>query len=193
MFKLSSEMHLGPPRDEYASSSSDHYSSTQPTLSFFAATSAAFALGALINKLSDHPVTTMLLHDSISSGPTLSSDPTCSPWALFALSEQALLVFEKSHNYDLDYLVTMILQIIFLLHSGKSRLPHVLFPLVSPLSLDLGFGLIFLQLGKMVNVARMMGLDTDPCQNPGTYPLFEAETRRRIWWNVFYYDLYVLS
>lgn len=43
----------------------------------------------------------------------------------------------------------------------------------------------------MVNVARVMGLGIDPDDFPGTYPLFEAETRRRIWWEVFYYDLYV--
>jgi len=43
----------------------------------------------------------------------------------------------------------------------------------------------------MVNTARMMGLNLDPDDFPGTYPLFEAETRRRVWWDVLYYDLYV--
>jgi len=43
----------------------------------------------------------------------------------------------------------------------------------------------------MVNIARVMGLNLDPDDFPGTYPLFEAETRRRVWWDVFYYDLYV--
>ena len=41
----------------------------------------------------------------------------------------------------------------------------------------------------MINVARMMGLANDPDDFPGTYSLFEAEARRRIWWDVFYYDL----
>ena len=41
----------------------------------------------------------------------------------------------------------------------------------------------------MVNVARMMGLAIDPDEFPGTYNLFKAETRRRLWWDVFYYDL----
>lgn len=41
----------------------------------------------------------------------------------------------------------------------------------------------------MTNVARMMGLSMDPDEFPGTYTLFEAETRRRVWWDVFYYDL----
>ena len=44
----------------------------------------------------------------------------------------------------------------------------------------------------MVNVARMMGLAMDPDEFPGKYSLFEAETRRRIWWDVFCYDLLVL-
>ena len=47
------------------------------------------------------------------------------------------------------------------------------------------------QVGKMVNTARVMGLNLDPDDFPGTYPLFEAETRRRVWWDVFYYDVYV--
>lgn len=45
------------------------------------------------------------------------------------------------------------------------------------------------QVGKMVNTARTMGLNLDPDEFPGTYPLFEAEARRRVWWDVFYYDL----
>ena len=45
----------------------------------------------------------------------------------------------------------------------------------------------------MVNVARMMGLGMDPDEFPGTYNLFEAETRRRVWWDVYYYDLCVVS
>lgn len=43
----------------------------------------------------------------------------------------------------------------------------------------------------MINVARMMGLANDPDEFPGTYSLFDAEARRRVWWDVFYYDLYV--
>ncbi|OBZ76226.1 Transcriptional activator protein acu-15 [Grifola frondosa] len=37
----------------------------------------------------------------------------------------------------------------------------------------------------------MMGLSMDPDEFPGTYSLFEAETRRRVWWDVFYYDLFI--
>ena len=49
--------------------------------------------------------------------------------------------------------------------------------------------LLCVKVGKMVNVARMMGLAMDPDEFPGTYNLFEAETRRRVWWEVYYYDL----
>jgi hypothetical protein len=41
----------------------------------------------------------------------------------------------------------------------------------------------------MINVARQMGLHTDPDEHPGLYTLFEAEMRRRVWWEVFYYDV----
>ena len=45
------------------------------------------------------------------------------------------------------------------------------------------------QVGKMVNIARTMGLDMDPDEFPGKFSLFEAESRRRLWWDIFYYDL----
>jgi hypothetical protein len=41
----------------------------------------------------------------------------------------------------------------------------------------------------MVNIARQMGLGTDPDEFPERYSLFDAETRRRLWWDVYYYDL----
>ena len=103
---------------------------TRPTLSFFAAASAGFALGSLVrNRLApledDYPTC---------SDPYFTDrDPNTSPTALFVLSEQTLAIFERSHHYDLDYMVAIILQIIYLLHEGKPRLPHIILPLVSPL------------------------------------------------------------
>ena len=41
----------------------------------------------------------------------------------------------------------------------------------------------------MTHVARMMGLSMDPDEFPGKYSLFDAEMSRRIWWDVFCYDL----
>ncbi|OCH88727.1 hypothetical protein OBBRIDRAFT_757687 [Obba rivulosa] len=70
----------------------------------------------------------------------------------------------------------MILQVLYLLHDGRMSVAQGVFPLV----------------GKMINVARMMGLAVDPDDfSGGLYSLFEAETRRRVWWDVFYYDLFV--
>jgi hypothetical protein len=46
-----------------------------------------------------------------------------------------------------------------------------------------------LQVGKMVNIARIMGLGMDPDECPEKYTLFEAEARRRIWWEMYSYDL----
>ena len=163
---------------------------TRPTLSFFAAASAGFALGSLVqNRLApledDYPICS-------DPYPFADRDPTTSPTALFVLSEQTLAIFERSHHYDLDYMVAMILQVIYLLHEGKPRLPHTILPLVSPLETsDIKDDSHTYQVGKMVNTARMMGLNLDPDDFPGTYTLFEAEARRRLWWDVLYYDLYV--
>lgn len=41
----------------------------------------------------------------------------------------------------------------------------------------------------MNNVARMMGLSHDPDEFPGKYTLFESEERRRVWWEVYWFDL----
>ncbi|CCM05634.1 uncharacterized protein FIBRA_07863 [Fibroporia radiculosa] len=140
----------------------------KPTLSFFAAASAAFALGALASG-GDPP------GDLSSDGSSGEESERCNPAALFALSEQALALFEKTSLYDLDAVIAMVLQILYQLHDGQMSVAQGVFPLVS----------------KAINVARMMGLANDPDEFPGTYSLFEAETRRRVWWDIFYYDLYI--
>ncbi|PCH37472.1 hypothetical protein WOLCODRAFT_84246 [Wolfiporia cocos MD-104 SS10] len=156
-------------------------SSPKPTLSFFAAACAAFALGALVSKGPDSgagPEGSRPPSSSSSGSSTGDADPSgprCSPAALFALSDQALGLYERTALYDLDVVVAMILQILYQLHDGQMSVAQGVFPLM----------------GKMINVARMMGLAIDPDEFPGTYSLFEAETRRRIWWDVFYYDLFV--
>jgi len=107
--------------------------STRPTLSFFAAASAAFALGSLVRSTNDSCLASLEGGNASLSNPCslTDRDPSSSPAALFALSEQALAMFEKSYNYDLDYMVAIILQVIHLLHEGKPRLPHTILPLVS--------------------------------------------------------------
>ena len=78
-----------------------------------------------------------------------------------------------AHTYDLDSVITYLLQIVYLLHDSRPRVAHMIYPL----------------LGKVINVAHMMGLSTDPDEFPGKYSLFEAEQRRRIWWDIYYYDV----
>jgi len=165
----------------------------RPTLSFFAAASAAFALGSLVQRTNDSRSASLKGGNATLSNPypLPDNDLSTSPAALFVLSEQALSVFERSNHYDLDYMVATILQVIYLLHDGRPRLPHTILPLVSMLKFPTSITTYTHQVGKMVNAARRMGLNLDPDAFPGTYPLFEAETRRRVWWDVFYYDLYV--
>jgi hypothetical protein len=45
------------------------------------------------------------------------------------------------------------------------------------------------QIGKLVNIARTMGLDIDPDLTPGRYGLYESEARRRAWWDVWWWDV----
>lgn len=106
---------------------------SRPTLSFFAAASAAFALGSLVRRTDDSYPASLEGSNPTSSNSYLlaGEEPNTSPAALFGLSEQALGVFERSHNYDLDCMVTMILHVLFLLHDGRPRLPHTILPLVS--------------------------------------------------------------
>lgn len=101
--------------------------SPKPTLSFFAATAAAFALGALVSR--DEQRT----GDSTSNHPGASREGhgTPHPAVLFALSEQALDLFEKTSPYDVDSLVAMILQVLYQLHDGQARIGQKVFPLVS--------------------------------------------------------------
>lgn len=121
-----------------STSASKDLTLARPTLSFFAAASAAFALGSLVQRTNDSRSASLEGGNPSLSDPYLLSDddPSTSPAALFALSEQALAIFEKSYNYDLDYMVATILQVIYLLHDGRPRLPHTVLPLVSALEIS---------------------------------------------------------
>lgn len=142
--------------------------SPKPTLSFFAAACAAFALGSIMGPDNDDDV-----NADATDGST--AQRSC-PAALFALSKQALALFEETSSYDMDSVIAMLLQVLCLLHDGQMRISHIVFPLTA----------------KMINVARMMGLALDPDEFPGSFSLFEAETRRRLWWDIFYYDMSVV-
>lgn len=114
------------------------------------------------------------------------------PHTLHLLATFALDLHLEHHGYsayDPDYLHALILKVLYLLHASPGpELSHELFPLV----------------GKMVNAARMMGLAVDPDEldnsgpghlrvkkeeGTGKLSLFEKEMRRRLWWDVFNYDL----
>lgn len=162
---------------------------TAPTLSFFASVSVAYALGVLVCKENEATGDSDAQKaGAASKNPRLEDNRAASSqkvaaWnkysasGLFALSRQAMAAFEMAHTYDLDAVVTYLLQIIYLLHDSRARVAHVIYPL----------------LGKVIHIGQMMGLSTDPDEFPGKYNLFEAEQRRRIWWDIYYYDVYVAS
>ncbi|KIK29435.1 hypothetical protein PISMIDRAFT_59532, partial [Pisolithus microcarpus 441] len=169
--ELARAIFFGPPSATPVSASKGP-SPARPTLSFFAAVAAAFALGTLVDR--EVANEEARIH-AAKKGKNAQKDAASSPSVLLALSQQALALFEKTNPYDLDFLVTMIIHVLYMLHDSKARVAYSLLP----------------DVGKMVNVARTMGLDTDPDEFPGTFNLFDAEARRRLWWDVFYYDLFV--
>lgn len=140
---------FGPPA---TSASSRTLSTPKPTLSLFAAVAAAFALGTLVDReIAEEEARLDIAHsdsvtpdDSSSRPPTrkkpdllptqnkkckgVTKDAVCSPAALFALSQQALSLFEKSSPYDLDFLATMILHVLYALHDSRTRVVHTLLP-----------------------------------------------------------------
>jgi len=156
-----------------------------PTLSFFASVSVAYALGVLVckenetvndidsQKVAMGPKTPRLEDNRAVNSQKAGTWTKYSASGLFALSRQSIAAFEMAHTYDLDSVITYLLQIVYLLHDSRPRVAHMVYPL----------------LGKVINVAHMMGLSTDPDEFPGKYNIFEAEQRRRVWWDIYYYDV----
>lgn len=146
----------------------------KPTLTFFAAAAAGFAL-ALQCSPGTSASSPHMPHSSSSSPPPSSSQSTVT--LLLSLSAHVLHIAGDIMPYDLDYLHALILRCLCLLHDGQPRVNQVVFATV----------------GKMVNIARLMGLSHDPDDftsgGAGKYTLWEAEMRRRMWWDIFYYDL----
>jgi Fungal specific transcription factor domain len=148
----------------------------RPSLAFFAATVGGLALGARVASSSiSHSSPTPQSERRESSPPGEASAHPYNADALFLLSTQALAVAEFNQNYDLDHISAVLLNGLFLLHDGKQRVAHTIYPTI----------------GKLVNIAKMMGLHIDPDEFPGKYTLYDAECRRRSWWDVYYYDLCV--
>jgi Fungal specific transcription factor domain len=156
------EIGIGPSRD-----------TEKPTLSFFAAVTAGFALALQCSPGAVHMSSPRISHTPPS--PTPCSSPSVS--SLLSLSAHTLDLIEDSMPYDLEFLHALILRCLCMLHDGMPRVSQTVFATV----------------GKMVNVARLMGLGRDPdeftCGAASKYSLWEAEMRRRMWWDVFYYDV----
>ncbi|KAG8906360.1 hypothetical protein FRB99_007044 [Tulasnella sp. 403] len=98
---------------------------------------------------------------------------------------------------SLDYIVAHLLAWQYLLHpADTSSLSSKCKGTVSgggPTSVD---HRVWKELGKVVNVARLMGLGIDPERGtPGrdtfSMSLWEKEMRRRIWWELCFYDSYL--
>lgn len=92
-------------------------------------------------------------------------------------SKQALAVSEIEQRYDLDFIHAVILNGLFLLHDGKPRVAHAIYPTV----------------GKLINIRCMTSSHIDPDEFPGKYSLFDAEARRRTRRDACYYDSRVSS
>ncbi|KAF7978790.1 hypothetical protein HWV62_44848 [Athelia sp. TMB] len=179
-------------------------SSKKPTVSFFAATAAVFALGAQAlarrGVAPSSPARPAKRLSASGSGPgsgnkrakmTTSGSPapelrsapdSVSHSSLLGLSEQACDLAERvaSHNgaYDLDFLVALQLRALCMLNDGAragAKVDGRVYPLVC----------------KMVAIARMMGLARDPSEAEARWTVWEAERRRRVWWGVFWWDLYI--
>lgn len=158
------EIGIGPPRTSFLE---------KPSLSFFAAAAAGFALA-----LQCAPNLTIPMSPRTTSSSGSPSPPTSQPTAssLLSLSGQVLQSIEDLNEpFDLDFLHALILRCLCMLHDGHPRVNQAVFAAV----------------GKMVNIARVMGLSKDPDEFARKYSLWEAEMRRRMWWDVFYYDVFV--
>ncbi|KAG0694292.1 hypothetical protein DFH29DRAFT_329972 [Suillus ampliporus] len=119
------------------------------------------------------------------------------PVLLHALSRQALGVWEggvapcnlastsnsaPASEYDLDYISAIVLGVLFVVLCDKERHGNGIGSSKE--------GWILGEIGKLVNIARTMGLDVDPDLTPGRYGLYESEARRRAWWDVWWWDVY---
>ncbi|KAG8920965.1 hypothetical protein FRC02_000523 [Tulasnella sp. 418] len=128
----------------------------------------------------------------------------CTPSHLYSLYGAAMMAHDiLSFPPSLDYLIAHILSWIYLMH---------------PSSVGGGATMIdpdmWKSLGKVVNVARGMGLGVDPDDGilprsmgrkkkkrkdgattsigePNGMGIWEKEMRRRVWWDLCYYDLFI--
>jgi hypothetical protein len=122
--------------------------------------------------------------------------PLTKPSQLHRLAVRARAAYEEAvkaggngEMYDLDYLVSGFFCILWSLFGGGLKRGGTRGGGIGCLSIS---GAIYAEVGKMVNVARLMGLAFDPDESPGRWTLFQAEMRRRVWWDVVFYDSLVV-
>ncbi|KAG1765659.1 hypothetical protein EDD22DRAFT_774766 [Suillus occidentalis] len=158
-----------------------------PSLPLFASVSGAFALALLVEESAASA--SAALHSSSPTHPDPSpKENLTSPALLHALSRQALCVWEggvalsgsgsnsnsaHANEYNLDYVSAIVLGVLFVVLCDKGCTTE-----------RRG------NIGKLVNIARTMGLDVDPDLTPGRYGLYESEARRRAWWDIWWWDAY---
>ncbi|KAG2103413.1 uncharacterized protein F5147DRAFT_580463, partial [Suillus discolor] len=171
-----------------------------PSLPLFASVSGAFALALLVEESAASASAALQSSSSTHPGPPSESERAAhndrtenltSPALLHALSRQALCVWEggvalsnsgsnsnsaHASEYDLDYVAAIVLGVLFVQYEGgmDSRRGERYIPFI----------------GKLVNIARTMGLGVDPDLTPGKYGLYESEARRRAWWDIWWWDAY---
>lgn len=171
-------------------------------LIFFSMATAILAIGAAV------------------SPPEVFDSEDVNAGVLYALSQQALSVWENSHSKksEKDYvlfLVACLAGIGYLLlvtqdnvnDSGERRKevgakPRVIFPMVRVLGqVSLLSCSSFSQVGKMVNIAREIGLGKEIAawQQSDDKPSSRADSHRHwedfrcvVWWDVMFYDLCVV-
>ncbi|KZO94686.1 hypothetical protein CALVIDRAFT_565430 [Calocera viscosa TUFC12733] len=142
------------------------------SLTFFASVAAAFALGAQALAEAKRWGPSQVPYDD-----TLPNSQALYLKAeeYFSLSQSTLQVAQRTAAYDLDFLMAMRMQCLYLLHDGKPRVAHSVLP----------------EVGKMINIARFMGLHIDPGPLADKYSVFEMEMRRRVWWDIYYLDVFI--
>ncbi|KAG9029525.1 hypothetical protein FRB95_005246 [Tulasnella sp. JGI-2019a] len=163
-----------------------------PTLSFFAVASAAFAIGAQSHSVKlTHGFPTDSEIPPPSSLPLNGLSPPISGHHFHSLSRAALIAHKQLDvPPSLDTIVAHILGWIYRLHAFNRRQGD---EWGSRTGIDTS---ICRELGDMIALARIMGLSRCDDVNEQDVDgegmgVWEREMRRRVWWDLMWWDLYI--